>query len=122
MGAPGTFPGATYLVSRGREGSAAELHDDVNYVERQILKALPKLAKAAQSARGEACQANNGLPEDGEEVVVVEAFLQGVVRDAGIMARSRGALRDGALRHHGGAKTSGFDEVVAKLKLETLQE
>ena len=120
MGAPGTFPGATYLVSRGREGSAAELHDDVNYVERQILKALPKLAKAAQCARGKTCEAINGSPEEGEEVV--EDFLQGVVRDADIMARSRGALRDGALRHHGGAKTSGFDEVVAKLMLETLQE
>src|SRR5579864_9366499 len=88
---------------------------DMYYAERQILKALPKMAKAAENpqlkqalmhhreetegqverlqkafealgkrARGQTCEAINGLIEEGDEVV--EEFEQGTVRDAGIVA------------------------------------
>ncbi len=91
---------------------------DMYYAERQILKALPKMAKAAQSeelkqalihhreetqhqverlqqvfekigkrARGQTCEALNGIVEEGEEVV--EEFEAGPVRDAGILANAQ---------------------------------
>src|SRR4051812_28586335 len=91
---------------------------DIYYAERQILKALPKMAKAAQyeelkqalmhhreetqgqverlqkafealgkRARGQTCEAINGLIEEGEEVI--EEFPEGTVRDAGILANAQ---------------------------------
>lgn len=91
---------------------------DIYYAERQILKALPKMAKAAQSealkqaltahreetqhhverlqqvfeglgkrARGQTCEALNGIVEEGEEVI--EEFAAGPVRDAGILANAQ---------------------------------
>ena len=102
---------------------------DLHYAERQILKALPKMAKASQSdelkqalmhhreetqgqierlqrafealgkrARGQTCEAINGLIEEGEEVV--EEFEQGPIRRYPGLHPGRRTLRDGALRHH----------------------
>ena len=91
---------------------------DIYYAERQILKALPKMAKASQNeqlkqalmqhreetqgqverlqkafdalgkrARGQTCEAINGIIEEGEEII--DQFEQGSVRDAGIVASAQ---------------------------------
>jgi len=126
---------------------------DVYYAERQILKALPKMAKAATSdelrqalmhhrdetqgqverlqrafeslgkrARGQTCEAINGLIEEGEEVI--EEFQDGVVRDAGIVACAQ-AVEHYEMARYGTiiawAKEVGADD-VAKLMHETLEE
>jgi ferritin-like metal-binding protein YciE len=85
---------------------------DMYYAERQILKALPKMARASENeelkqalthhreetqgqverlqqvfemmgkrARGQTCEAINGIIEEGEEIV--HEFEQGAVRDCG---------------------------------------
>ncbi|HET7881407.1 MAG TPA: ferritin-like domain-containing protein [Acetobacteraceae bacterium] len=126
---------------------------DVYYAERQILKALPKMAKATQSdelkqalmhhreetqgqvdrlqkafealgkrARGQTCEAINGLIEEGEEVV--EEFEQGPIRDAGILACAQ-AVEHYEMARYGTiiawAKTCGAED-VARLMHETLEE
>ena len=126
---------------------------DVYYAERQILKALPKLAKASQNeelknalmhhreetqgqverlqkafealgkrARGQTCEAINGLIEEGDEIV--EEFEQGPVRDSGILACAQ-AVEHYEMARYGTmvawAKAVGADD-VARLMQETLEE
>jgi ferritin-like metal-binding protein YciE len=126
---------------------------DIYYAERQILKALPKLAKAAQNeqlkeaflhhreetqgqverlqkafdmlgkrARGQTCEAINGLIEEGEEVV--EDFPDGPVRDAGLAACAQ-AVEHYEMARYGAliawAKVAGQKEIVSLLE-ETLAE
>jgi ferritin-like metal-binding protein YciE len=126
---------------------------DVYYAERQILKALPKLAKASENqelknallhhreetqgqverlqkafdalgkrARGQTCEAINGLIEEGDEVV--EEFPEGTIRDAGILACAQ-AVEHYEMARYGTmvawAKAIGADE-VADLMHETLEE
>lgn len=126
---------------------------DVYYAERQILKALPKLAKASQNeepknalmhhreetqgqverlqkafeamgkrARGQTCEAVNGLIEEGEEII--EEYEQGPVRDAGIVACAQ-AVEHYEMARYGTmvawAKAVGAED-VAQLMHETLEE
>jgi len=126
---------------------------DVYYAERQILKALPKMAKATQNdelkqalmhhreetqvqierlqkafeamgkrARGQTCEAINGIIEEGEEGI--EELPEGTLRDAAIAANAQ-AVEHYEMARYGTlvawAKTCGHDE-VAKLMLETLEE
>ena len=126
---------------------------DVYYAERQILKALPKLAKASESeelknalmhhreetqgqverlqkafdalgkrARGQTCEAINGLIEEGDEIV--EEVQEGAVRDAGILACAQ-AVEHYEMARYGTiiawAKAVGANDVV-KLMQETLEE
>jgi ferritin-like metal-binding protein YciE len=126
---------------------------DIYYAERQILKVLPKMAKAAQSeklkeaftnhreetqgqverlqkafevlgkrARGQTCEAINGLIEETDEVV--EDFPQGDVRDAGLVACAQ-AVEHYEMARYGTiiawAKVVGQKEVV-QLMEETLAE
>jgi ferritin-like metal-binding protein YciE len=126
---------------------------DIYYAERQIAKALPKMAKAAQSpklkeaftlhreetqnqierlqkafdaigkrARGQTCEATNGLIEEAEEVI--EEFPEGSVRDAGLVACAQSVehyeiSRYGALIAW--AKAMGQKDVVSLME-ETLAE
>jgi ferritin-like metal-binding protein YciE len=126
---------------------------DVYYAERQILKALPKMARACQSqklkdalthhreetqgqverlqrafeamgkrARGQTCEAINGLIEEGEEVI--EEFPQGPVRDAAIAACAQ-AVEHYEIARYGSliawAKAANKTDVV-QLMEETLAE
>jgi ferritin-like metal-binding protein YciE len=126
---------------------------DVYYAERQILKALPKMAKATDNeklknalmhhreetqgqverlqrafealgkrARGQTCEAINGLIEEGEEVI--EEMPAGPVRDAGILACAQ-AVEHYEMARYGAiiawAKQVGAGD-VAKLMHETLEE
>lgn len=126
---------------------------DVYYAERQILKALPKLAKASDSeqlrdalmhhreetqgqverlqkafdalgkrARGQTCEAINGLIEEGDEIV--EDVQAGPVRDAGILACAQ-AVEHYEMARYGTiiawAQAIGANDVV-KLMQETLEE
>jgi ferritin-like metal-binding protein YciE len=107
--------GANMATTKSLNDLLLTFMQDVYYAERQILKALPKMAKAAQNeqlrqafmqhreetqnqverlqrafealgkrARGQTCEAINGLIEEGEEVI--EDFPEGSVRDAGLAA------------------------------------
>jgi ferritin-like metal-binding protein YciE len=126
---------------------------DMYYAERQILKALPKMAKAAENeelkkaltehrdetqghverlqqvfdqmgkrARGQTCEALNGIVEEGEEVI--EEFEGGAVRDAGIVANAQ-AVEHYEMARYGTmiawAKVCGLNDAV-KLLEETLAE
>lgn len=126
---------------------------DVYYAERQILKALPKMAKAAENeqlkkaltdhredtqghverlqqvfdilgkrARGQTCEAINGIIEEGEEVV--HEFEQGAVRDAGILANAQ-AVEHYEMARYGTmvawAKACGMSD-AAKILQQTLDE
>jgi ferritin-like metal-binding protein YciE len=126
---------------------------DMYYAERQILKTLPKMAKASQSeelkqalmqhreetqhqverlqqvfeqvgkrARGQTCEALNGIVEEGEEVI--EEFDAGPVRDAGILANAQ-AVEHYEMARYGTmiawAKVCGMKDAV-KLLEETLVE
>jgi ferritin-like metal-binding protein YciE len=126
---------------------------DVYYAERQILKALPKMAKATANeelknalmhhreetqgqverlqkafeslgkrARGQTCEAINGLIEEGEEVI--EEMPEGPVRDAGIIACAQAVEHYEMARY--GAIIAWAKEVkaqeVANLLDETLEE
>jgi ferritin-like metal-binding protein YciE len=126
---------------------------DVYYAERQIAKALPKMAKAAQSqklkeaftlhreetqgqierlqkafeavgkrARGQTCEAVNGLIEETEEVI--EEFPEGPVRDAGLAACAQ-AVEHYEMARYGAliawAKAVGQKDVVSLME-ETLAE
>ncbi|MBV8092870.1 MAG: ferritin-like domain-containing protein [Acetobacteraceae bacterium] len=126
---------------------------DIYYAERQILKALPKMAKVAQSdqlrqafqqhreetehhverlqqvfeklgsrARGQTCEAINGIIEEGEELV--GDFEKGPVLDAGLIANAQAVehyemCRYGALVAW--AKAAGKNDVVELLE-QTLEE
>ncbi|HME22643.1 MAG TPA: ferritin-like domain-containing protein [Acetobacteraceae bacterium] len=126
---------------------------DIYYAERQILKALPKMAKASENeelknalmhhreetqgqierlqkafealgkrARGQTCEAINGLIEEGDEIV--EEFKAGSVRDAGILACAQ-AVEHYEMARYGTivawAKAVGADD-VARLMQATLDE
>jgi ferritin-like metal-binding protein YciE len=126
---------------------------DVYYAERQIAKALPKMAKAAHSpklkeaftlhreetqgqierlqrafevigkrARGQTCEAANGLIEETEEVI--EEFPEGSVRDAGLAACAQ-AVEHYEISRYGAliawAKAMGQKEIVSLME-ETLAE
>jgi ferritin-like metal-binding protein YciE len=126
---------------------------DVYYAERQILKALPKMAKATSNeqlknalmhhreetqgqverlqrafeslgkrARGQTCEAINGIIEEGEEVL--DEVPEGPVRDAGILASAQ-AVEHYEMARYGTiiawAKAVGAED-VAKLMHETLEE
>jgi len=126
---------------------------DMYYAERQILKVLPKMAKASQSeelkealtqhreetqhqverlqqvfeqmgkrARGQTCEALNGIVEEGEEVI--DEFEAGPVRDAGILANAQ-AVEHYEMARYGTmiawAKVCGMKDAV-KLLEETLAE
>ncbi|HET6184723.1 MAG TPA: ferritin-like domain-containing protein [Acetobacteraceae bacterium] len=126
---------------------------DMYYAERQILKALPKMAKAAQNeelkqglmqhreetqhqverlqqvfeqigkrARGQTCEALNGIVEEGEEVI--EEFEAGPVRDAGILANAQ-AVEHYEMARYGTmiawAKACGMNDAATLLE-ETLAE
>lgn len=126
---------------------------DVYYAERQILRTLPKMAKAAQNqelkdalmhhreetqhqverlqqvfekigkrARGQTCEAINGIIEEGEEVI--EQFEAGPVLDAGILANAQ-AVEHYEMARYGTmiawAKACGMNEAVQLLE-ETLAE
>jgi ferritin-like metal-binding protein YciE len=126
---------------------------DMYYAERQILKVLPKMAKASESeelkqalmqhreetqhqverlqqvfeqvgkrARGQTCEALNGIVEEGEEVI--EQFEAGPVRDAGILANAQ-AVEHYEMARYGTmiawAKVCGMKDAV-KLLEETLAE
>ncbi len=126
---------------------------DVYYAERQIVKALPKMAKASENeelknalmhhreetqgqierlqkafeamgkrARGQTCEAINGLIEEGEEIV--EEFAAGPTRDAGILASAQ-AVEHYEMARYGAiiawAKALGAQD-VARLMHETLEE
>ena len=126
---------------------------DIYYAERQILKALPKMAKASQNerlkealmhhrdetqaqverlqrafealgkrARGQTCEAINGIIEEGEEMV--EEFQAGIVRDAGILANAQ-AVEHYEMARYGTliawAKAAGQNDVVSLME-ETLEE
>ncbi|HTW69054.1 MAG TPA: ferritin-like domain-containing protein [Acetobacteraceae bacterium] len=139
--------------TKGMNELLVDFMRDVYYAERQILKALPKMAKAAQNgklkqalmhhreetesqverlqkafeslgqrARGQTCEAINGIIEEGEEVV--EKFEQGPVRDAGILANAQ-AVEHYEMARYGTivawAHGCGQHDVV-KLMEETLAE
>jgi ferritin-like metal-binding protein YciE len=126
---------------------------DIYYAERQILKALPKMAKAAQNeqlkqalmhhreetqgqverlqkafetlgkrARGQTCEAINGIIEEGEEFI--DEFEAGPVRDASIVANAQ-AVEHYEMARYGTivawARGCGQND-IAKLMEETLEE
>ena len=126
---------------------------DIYHGEKQILKALPKMAKHAESkelksalehhleetagqverlervfklidkpARGEACEAIEGLIEEGEEVI--EKAKSGPVCDAGMIAAGQ-AIEHYEMARYGTlvawATQLGMNE-AAKLLEETLEQ
>ena len=126
---------------------------DIYYAERQILKALPKMAKAAESeelkqallqhrdetehqverlqqvfeklgvrARGQTCEAINGIIEEGEEVI--GDFDKGPVLDAGILGNAQ-AVEHYEMARYGSLiawmKAAGQTDSVGLLE-ETLAE
>jgi ferritin-like metal-binding protein YciE len=140
-------------AAKGSDELILSFVQDIYYAERQILKALPKMAKAATSselkeaftqhreetqgqverlqkvfealgkrARGQTCEAINGLIEEGEEVI--EEFPEGSVRDAGLAACAQ-AIEHYEMARYGAliawAKSAGQNEVVSLLE-ETLAE
>jgi ferritin-like metal-binding protein YciE len=140
-------------TTKGMNELLLDFMRDVYYAERQILKALPKMAKAVQSeklkqalmhhreetegqvermqkafeamgqrARGQTCEAINGIIEEGEEII--EKFEPGPVRDAGVCANAQ-AVEHYEVARYGTivawARGCGQNEVV-KLMEETLAE
>lgn len=126
---------------------------DIFYAEKQILKALPKMAKNAESeelrqafethrletegqierlekvfellgkpARGVACEAINGIIEEGKEVM--EDFADSEALDAGILAAAQ-AVEHYEITRYGSLKTwaaeLGMND-AAKLLDQNLQE
>lgn len=140
-------------TNKGIHELLIEFMQDVYYAERQILKALPRMARAADNeqlkqaltqhreetqgqverlqkafealgkrARGQTCEAINGIIEEGEQVV--EEFPAGAVRDAGILANAQ-AVEHYEMARYGTiiawAQGCGHQD-VAKLMEETLEE
>lgn len=145
---------------RTGNGNARTINDatlnvlqDIYYAERQILKALPKMARAAESeklkdgfmkhreetehhverlqqvfehlgkrARGQTCEAINGIIEEGEEFV--SEFEKGPVLDAALAANAQ-AVEHYEMARYGTLiawlKACGRTEPV-KLLEETLKE
>ena len=126
---------------------------DLYYAERQILRALSKMQRAAQNqklkeafskhreqtehqverlqqafegmgsrARGQTCEAINGIIEEGEEIL--EEFQKGAVLDAALLANAQ-AVEHYEIARYGSAiawaKATGKEKVV-KLLEETLEE
>jgi ferritin-like metal-binding protein YciE len=126
---------------------------DIYYAERQILKALPKMAKAAENeqlkqafqhhreetehqverlqqvfeklgsrARGQTCEAINGIIEEGDEIV--GEFEKGPVLDAALAANAQ-AVEHYEMARYGTlvawAKVAGQNEIVTLLE-QTLEE
>jgi len=126
---------------------------DIYYAEKQILKALPKMAKNAESdelraafethrdqteaqvdrleqvfkmigkpARGVACEAINGIIEEGKEIM--EDFADSPALDAGILAAAQ-AVEHYEITRYGSLKTwageLGLTDAVRLLD-QTLQE
>lgn len=126
---------------------------DIYYAEKQILKALPKMEKAAQSedlkkafelhreqtegqierleqvfkivgkrAQGKACEAINGIIEEGKEVM--EDFADSIALDAGLVAAAQ-AVEHYEISRYGTLRTWA-DQLgmrdAAKLLDETLKE
>jgi ferritin-like metal-binding protein YciE len=145
--------GQIMATTKGMNELLLSFMQDIYYAERQILKALPKMAKAAESeklkqalmhhreetqgqverlqkafealgkrARGQTCEAINGIIEEGEEVI--EEFEAGPARDAGIVANAQ-AVEHYEMARYGTiiawAKGCGASD-VAKLMEETLAE
>ncbi|MGA3398629.1 MAG: ferritin-like domain-containing protein [Acetobacteraceae bacterium] len=143
----------TMATTKGMDELLLSFMQDIYYAERQILKALPKMANAAENeqlkqalmhhrdetqgqverlqkafeavgkrARGQTCEAINGIIEEGEEVI--EEFEAGAVRDAGIVANAQ-AVEHYEMARYGTiiawAQGCGHNEVV-KLMQETLEE
>jgi ferritin-like metal-binding protein YciE len=139
--------------SKGINELMLHFMQDIYYAERQILKALPKMAKAAQNeklqqallhhreetqgqverlqkafevmgkrARGQTCEAINGIIEEGEEAI--EEFDSGPVLDAAILANAQ-AVEHYEMARYGTiiawARGCGQSE-IAKLMEETLEE
>ncbi|HKM63220.1 MAG TPA: DUF892 family protein [Acidisphaera sp.] len=126
---------------------------DLNYAERQILRALSKMQRSVKSpklkdafakhreqtehqverlqqafeamgsrARGQTCEAINGIIEEGEEIL--EEFQKGPLLDAALLANAQ-AVEHYEMARYGSAiawaMASGKDN-VAKLLEETLAE
>ena len=126
---------------------------DIYYAERQILKALPKMAKAADSeklkqgfmkhreetehqverlqqvfehmgkrARGQTCEAINGIIEEGEEFV--GEFEKGPVLDAALAANAQAVEHYEMARY--GTLIAWFEAIgmtePARLLEQTLEE
>jgi ferritin-like metal-binding protein YciE len=140
-------------AQKGFEELCLNFLRDVYYAERQILKALPKMAKAAQNeqlrqafikhrdeteqhverlqhvfeklgtrARGQTCEAINGIIEEGEEIV--GEFEKGAVLDAALLANAQ-AVEHYEIARYGTivawAEAAGQTDVV-KLLQQTLDE
>lgn len=154
MGSPRDTKGNdTMAAQKGFSELCLSFLRDIYYAERQILKALPKMAKAAESeqlkqalmqhreetehqverlqqvfeklgarARGQTCEAINGIIEEGEEII--GEFERGPVLDAGIVANAQ-AVEHYEMARYGTmiawAKAAGQKDVV-KLLEETLEE
>ena len=126
---------------------------DIYYAEKQILKALPKMAKSAESeelrqafethreetegqverleqifellgkpARGVACEAINGIIEEGKGIM--EDFAESTALDAGLLSSAQ-AVEHYEITRYGTLKTwaqeLGLTKVVPLLD-QTLQE
>lgn len=140
-------------ANKGPQELILTFMQDIYYAERQILKSLPKMAKAASNqqlkdafmhhreetqgqverlqrafealgkrARGQTCEAVNGLIEETEEII--EEFPEGEVRDAALAACAQ-AVEHYEIARYGAliawAKASGQQEVVSLME-ETLAE
>jgi ferritin-like metal-binding protein YciE len=127
---------------------------DIYYAERQILKALPKMARAAESealkrglmhhrdeterhverlqlvfeqlgkrARGQTCEAINGIIEEGDEAV--GAFEKGPVLDAAIAANAQ-AVEHYEMARYGTLiawmKTAGLKDSVQLMEATLAEE
>ncbi|MBS0644937.1 MAG: DUF892 family protein [Acetobacteraceae bacterium] len=140
-------------TTKGPQELILTFMQDIYYAERQILKSLPKMAKAASNqqlkdafmlhreetqgqverlqrafealgkrARGQTCEAVNGLIEETEEII--EEFPEGEVRDAALAACAQ-AVEHYEIARYGAliawAKASGLQDVVSLME-ETLAE
>ena len=134
------------MAERALEDLFYGLLKDVYYAERKILKALPKMAKAAEAeelrdetegqlerlqqvfeilgkrAVGKTCPAIDGLIEEGEEIL--DEFKNSPALDAGLLAAAQ-AVEHYEMARYGALKTwammLGLNDAV-KLLDETLQQ
>lgn len=77
------------MKTRSLETLFRDTLKDIDYAERKILRALPKMARGAQSpkpARGRTCPAIDGIIEEGEAALVV--FADGPALNARLIAAS----------------------------------
>src|SRR6266568_3349189 len=105
---------------------------DIYYAEKQILKALPKMAKAAQSdklraaldkpARGKTCDAIQGILDEGKEIM--DEYKGCEALDAGMVAAAQ-AVEHYEISRYGTLKqwaTQLGMKDAARLLDQTLQE